>query len=294
MVEIYLLEQLDALARKGTLSAASEELHLTQPTLTRSMQKLEQEMGAPLFHRENRKIALNENGLLAAEYAARILSMEQEMRRRILLQEKNRKTLSFGAVSPGPVKEVVPQLSDYLNGKAIHAEINQASELLEGLKTGLYQMIALNYDYPEDGYFCRRVCSERIYYSFLPVEHPVGTEGVTFRDINGRDILMPADVGFWKDIIAEQMPDSTVILQEGNELLNLVAEHSSLPAFSSDVAIRHNLIRPNRVSVPILDDAAKADYYCVCRGDDPETVRLIRMLAGQNASSESERSAIHS
>ena len=41
MIEIYLLEQLEAFARCGTLSGAAEELHLSQPALTRSMKKLE-------------------------------------------------------------------------------------------------------------------------------------------------------------------------------------------------------------------------------------------------------------
>ena len=40
MIEIYLLEQLEAFARCGTLSAAAEELHLSQPALTRSMMSL--------------------------------------------------------------------------------------------------------------------------------------------------------------------------------------------------------------------------------------------------------------
>ena len=41
MIEIYLLEQLAAVAKDGTLSAAAEHLHLAQPSLSRSMQKLE-------------------------------------------------------------------------------------------------------------------------------------------------------------------------------------------------------------------------------------------------------------
>ena len=55
MIEIYLLEQLVALAEYGTLSEATEHIHLTQPTLTRSMQKLETQIGVPLFERENKK-----------------------------------------------------------------------------------------------------------------------------------------------------------------------------------------------------------------------------------------------
>ena len=41
MIEIYLLEALDAFYRLGTLSAAAEYLHISQPALSRSMQKLQ-------------------------------------------------------------------------------------------------------------------------------------------------------------------------------------------------------------------------------------------------------------
>ena len=277
-IEIYLLEQLDAFARHGTLAAASEELHLTQPTLTRSMQKLEQQLGVPLFDRENKKIKLNDNGRLAAEYAARILSTENEMKQYLLMLEKVKRTLSFGSVSPGPVKELVPQFSDLFPEKTIQTQMQEGDQLLEGLKNGIYQIIALNYPVEEKGLYCKRVFSERIYYCFTPAAHPVSTEGVYFRDINGRSILMPVGCGFWEKIIAENMPDSKVIMQDGNESINLIAERSDLAAFSSDIAIKHNIVRPSRVMIPILDDAASADYYCVCRNDDKAMKNVIRVL----------------
>ena len=49
MIEIRLLEQLAAFAEYGTLSEAAERLHTSQPTLTRSMKQLEDELGVPLF-----------------------------------------------------------------------------------------------------------------------------------------------------------------------------------------------------------------------------------------------------
>ena len=66
MIEIYLLEQLAAFAKHGTLSKAAEELLISQPALSRSMKKLEEEFGVTLFAREDKKISLNETRLPAA------------------------------------------------------------------------------------------------------------------------------------------------------------------------------------------------------------------------------------
>ena len=60
--EIYQLEQLLAFAECGTLSGAAERLHLSQPALSRSMQRLEAELQIPLFDRQKNKIEFNENG----------------------------------------------------------------------------------------------------------------------------------------------------------------------------------------------------------------------------------------
>ena len=44
-MELHLLEQLDAFAREGTLSKAAEALHMTQPALSHSMKRIEEEFG---------------------------------------------------------------------------------------------------------------------------------------------------------------------------------------------------------------------------------------------------------
>ena len=69
MLELYDLEKLVAFRREGTLVAASKKLLISQPALSRSMRKLEDEMGVELFTRSKNRMELNENGLLAADLA---------------------------------------------------------------------------------------------------------------------------------------------------------------------------------------------------------------------------------
>ena len=73
MFELAQLEQLLAFAKHKTLSKAAEEMHLSQPALTRSMQRLEEDIGVPLFERKKNKLSLNENGKLAVEFAEKII-----------------------------------------------------------------------------------------------------------------------------------------------------------------------------------------------------------------------------
>ena len=73
MVALYELKQLTAFADLGTLSRVAEEFHISTPSVTRSMQHLEQYFGVPLFTRGKNRVILNETGQLAVEHAHRLL-----------------------------------------------------------------------------------------------------------------------------------------------------------------------------------------------------------------------------
>ena len=73
-MEFVQLRQLDAIARAGTISAAADELHTSQPSVSRSMRALERELGCELFERTRNHVELNEAGRLALRHARAILA----------------------------------------------------------------------------------------------------------------------------------------------------------------------------------------------------------------------------
>lgn len=108
MIDIFLLEQLDAFARTGTLSRAAEELHITQPALSRNMKKLEATLGVSLFNRKSSKITLNETGKIAAEYARRALDANQEMIEMTLAFDRRERSLTMGSCTILPIYDCCP------------------------------------------------------------------------------------------------------------------------------------------------------------------------------------------
>lgn len=59
---MYVLNELAAFSKYGTLTAVAEKLNVSQPALSRSMKKLEDDLGVSLFERTKNKITLNDDG----------------------------------------------------------------------------------------------------------------------------------------------------------------------------------------------------------------------------------------
>ena len=66
-----------AVVREGTISAAAQALHVAQPSLSRQMKELEEELGAALFVRGNRKITLTEEGMVLQKRAEEMVRLMQ-------------------------------------------------------------------------------------------------------------------------------------------------------------------------------------------------------------------------
>ena len=96
MLELYQLVQLLAIAECGTISKAAEQLHLSQPALSRSMQKLEEELQVTLFDRQKNKITLNKNGRLAVEQARRVVEQAQNLVDQVRAFDRSQRTISIG------------------------------------------------------------------------------------------------------------------------------------------------------------------------------------------------------
>ena len=79
MVDFYILEQFITFYHTGTLCDAAKKLHISQSTLTRSMQKLESKIAVPLFKRTKNSISFTETGQLAAEKVILFLKQYKTM-----------------------------------------------------------------------------------------------------------------------------------------------------------------------------------------------------------------------
>ena len=264
MFELYQLEQLLAVAKCGTLSNAAEQLHISQPALSRSMQRLEAELQVPLFDRQKNKIALNENGRMAVDCARKIMEQFRDMVSRVQAFDRSRRTILIGSCAPAPLWEIPPALADLYPDRTISSEIRENDVLLQGLQGGVYQLIILPYPVEEPGIVCAEYGEEHLFFS-LPPAHPLsGNKGLYMKDLNGETMLLRNRLGFWRELTVRKMPDTRFLEQEDVAFDELVRS-SALPSFTTNVALKREGNPQNRVNVPILDEEAHVTYYCLYR-----------------------------
>ncbi|MCV2357989.1 LysR family transcriptional regulator [Paucibacter sp. TC2R-5] len=79
MIELRTLRQFVAVAEELHFGRAAERLHMTQPPLTQAIQKLEGSLGAPLFERSSRSVALSAAGLGLLPQARAILAQAEAL-----------------------------------------------------------------------------------------------------------------------------------------------------------------------------------------------------------------------
>ena len=86
-MEIRVLRYFLAVVREEGINRAAEVLHITQPTLSRQLAQLEEEVGVKLFHRGAKKITLTNEGILLRRRAEEILSLVDRTQQELAEQD---------------------------------------------------------------------------------------------------------------------------------------------------------------------------------------------------------------
>ena len=109
-MELRVLKYFLAVAREENITKAAVLLHLTQPTLSRQLMQLEEELGVKLFHRSRYRIVLTDDGMLLRRRAQELVDLAEKTTR-----EFHQKDQLWGEISIGSGElEAMSLLSEML------------------------------------------------------------------------------------------------------------------------------------------------------------------------------------
>ena len=275
MIEIGQVEQLLAVSKYGTLSKAAEALHISQPALSRAMQKLEEELQVPIFDREKNRITLNATGKVAVDYAQKVLFSANDMIARVREYNRMTHTISIGACAPAPLWDLVPYAGKIFENMAVSSEIKMPDILLSGLENDLYTAVVLNKIPESKELYYELYDTETLYFSLAPDHSLADSKALFFKNLDGQTMLLYSRIGVWYPMHLETQPHTHFILQDNREVFMDLTQNSTLPTFISDLSIERDGKPDNRKIIPIIDKEATNTFYLVCK---KKTKKLLEPL----------------
>ena len=166
-MEIRTLKYFLAVAREENMSRAAELLHVTQPTLSKALKSLEEELGKKLFTRHSFSIALTEEGVLLRDRAEDLVSMADKIEQEFLsLDDITGGDLYFGLAESWQIRYLAREIREFKKvypDLRYHITSGDTEQVTEKLDKGLLDFAAIfeipdvrkyNYiQFPEADYF---------------------------------------------------------------------------------------------------------------------------------------------
>lgn len=292
IMDLRLLRYFLAVAGERNFTRAAERLHIAQPPLSRAIQQLEDEIGAPLFDRTARPLSLTPLGQLVREQAQQILGRMEDMQvmvKAAAAAERRRFAIGFVAST---IYARLPELI-----RAFRKEVPNV-ELVMVESTTLDQIAALKEGRIDVGFgrirfddpAVRRIVlrNEQLIAAF-PVDHPLarGEGPISLRELADEpQIIYPRSPRpSYADQVISMFRDHAIeprIVHEARELqiaIGLVAAEEGIAivpesvrrARSHDVAFR-DLAEPARS--PIIMSHRVGDR-------SPEFAAMVRVIASK-------------
>lgn len=197
MVVTRLLHYFLTVARERNITNAAKVLHITQPTLSRQMTLLEEQLGVKLFVRDSRPLALTDEGFLLRRRAEEILELVEKTEAEVSAQEEQVEgAVSIGCGELASTKllmEMVAGFSEQFPRVTFDVYTANADRIKHRMDNGLTDVGLLLEPVEMERYeFIRMPVRER-WVAMMPSGVPLARRKyVTARDLDDIPVIMPS------------------------------------------------------------------------------------------------------
>lgn len=195
-MEIRVLRYFLTVVREESITKASEVLHITQPTLSRQLSQMEEEVGVKLFNRGSRKITLTNEGILLRRRAEEILQLVDKTEKELIEQDEQIEgKISIGCGEIASV-QILPRLFQEFREKYPRISFDlftaTADTVKEQMDKGLIDVGLLLEPIDMERYdFIRLDIKERWVALMKPDDPLAQKEAVTAKDLAALPLILP-------------------------------------------------------------------------------------------------------
>lgn len=278
MIDSYLLEELVTYATYGTLSATAEALNITQPSVTRGLKKLEEDLGVTLFNRTPNKMTLTKTGEFAVQEAKKLLDANQEFIAKMKQYDLSQKTIRLASVAPGPFYLMAEKLKQF--SLDVSEELLDQNNVADALRQHQFELILSSKEIHTDDIDSEYIGTEFLSVNIDQLLIPDTRTQISFKELDKMTFIVFSEIGIWKSIIQKELPNAKFIYQDQQDNFLEIISNSNFPYFVTNLVKQRN--QPSqflRRTLTITDESAQLDFHLSYLKDDKKRLApLIQSL----------------
>lgn len=203
-MDLHGLEQFLAVARREHLSRAADDLRVAQPSLSRTIARLESELGAPLFDRAGR-LRLNDAGQIFRDHVERALG-ELEAARRAVADMTREGVGSVRLASESLVTLAGPLSAFNRQHPSADVELRQlpAADMHRALQAREVDLCVASQPVPGNGLESIRLHDEPVWLITPPDHRLSGRSSVTIKELRDEPFVTTRP-GYWHRRLLDQL-----------------------------------------------------------------------------------------
>ncbi len=230
------LRYLVALAKERHFGRAAEQCHISQPTLSIAIKKLEDELGLAVFERFKHTLRLTPSGQQIVEQAEKVLAEASQIKQ--IAQTGNdplKGTLRLGAIytiGPYLFPHLIPQLQNLAPDMPLYLEENYTAVLRKKLVKGELDVIVISLPFTENEVLTKALYDEP-FVLVMPESHPLSNnDRIDRKKISSEQMLLLGEGHCFREQVLKACPG----IVKNNNANQSVTEGSSLETLRHMVA----------------------------------------------------------
>ncbi|MFT4106355.1 MAG: LysR family transcriptional regulator [Lacrimispora sp.] len=200
-MDLLQLQYFQVVARLGNVTQAAKELHVSQPSISKTIARLEESLGVPLFERSGRRIHLNQFGETFLRRVERCFNELKDGQRELAeLSELERKTVTVGAATSRLLPDLFKNyLADNPDVKFKIRHITKHQEIQKQLLMGEIDLSIFFLPATHPEIHCEPLLVEEIFLA-VPPSHPLaGRKSIDLKEVAHEHFIgVTTDSEFWE------------------------------------------------------------------------------------------------
>lgn len=223
-MDIRVLRHFVVIAREENITHAAKRLHISQPSLSKQIKELEDELGKTLLIRGKRKVSLTEDGVLLFKRAQEVIELFDKMEKEVKLEHEITGEINIGGAPTKDILNIASLLRKEHPDIRFNFYMNEANDILERLDHGLLDFAVM----------------------IEPIDS-MKYETISLHDHYHWGVFMPknCDYSQLKSINASLLGQMPLIMHKRKELQHLIEEWGNYEPEELHISATYNMLSGN-------------------------------------------------